>query len=47
MVDDFMLDDGIIKNKGHLGEDILNNIIRNLSIADEAIKEKALEMTHY
>ena len=26
MVDDFMLDDGIIKNKGHLGEDILNNI---------------------
>ena len=37
MVDDFMLDDSIIKSKGNLGEDILNNIIRNLNIADEAI----------
>lgn len=38
MVDDFMLDDKIIKDKGHLGEDILNNIIKNLKKADEAIE---------
>lgn len=47
MVDDFMLDDGIIKNKGHLGADILNNIIKNLSIADEAIEEACHEINKH
>lgn len=47
MVDDFMLDDSIIKNKGHLGEDILNNIIKNLSIADEAIEEAYHEINKH
>ena len=47
MVDDFMLDDGIIKNKGHLGADILNNIIKNLSIADKAIEEACHEINKH
>lgn len=47
MVDDFMLDDGIIKNKGHLGADILNNIIKNLSIVDEAIEEACHEINKH
>ena len=47
MVDDFMLDEGIIKNKGHLGADILNNIIKNLSIADEAIEEACHEINKH
>ena len=47
MIDDFMLDDGIIKNKGHLGADILNNIIKNLSIADEAIEEACHEINKH
>ena len=47
MVDDFMLDDSIIKSKGNLGEDILNNIIRNLNIADEAIEEACHEINKH
>ena len=42
MVDDYMLDNGIIKEKGHLGADIFANLIKNISRADEII-EKAYD----